>query len=1002
MRQWTARAALRSGTASWRLSSELPVNPLLLFGVLCLQYRLINRHNEPKMTPGNIVRCRNRDWVLLPGDRSDVFLLRPLTGATDEVVAIHKGLAKLIGQSLPDENLRTATFPLPTTDDLADASSAQLLWQAARLTLREGAAPFRSLGRISIRPRIYQFVPLLMALRLDPVRLLIADDVGVGKTIEALLIAKEMLDRGEIKRMCVLCPPYLCDQWQKELSEKFNLEAVVIRAGTVGQLERRKTGSESVYRYYPIQVASIDFLKSDRNKHLFMLDCPELVIVDEAHGSALAESVNQRQHQRHELIREIAAKPDRHLIMLTATPHSGIESAFRSLLALLRPEFAKFDSVNLSEPERIELAKHFVQRTRRDIEQEWEGQHCFPKRESSDQTYRLSPAYKDLFSKTYDFCTEIVRTGQSLGKRQQRARYWGALALLRCVMSSPAAAVAALQTRHDSLTADDEDEPDFRPFVFESADEQTTDEQPTPPVEAADATLPATDRQRLRELGQLAQSLLNTTRDTKLTACVELVSKLLEEGFHPIVWCRYIATADHLGEALHSAMKRKFRDLRVVTITGRLGDEERRALIADIPLDKPHVLVATDCLSEGVNLQNAFSAVVHYDLPWNPNRLEQREGRVDRYGQNNKVVRAIRLFSPDSSVDGVVLEVLLNKAKEIHRTLGTYVPVPQEGETVTEALLNALFLRGKPATTGTRTPGLFDDIDSEVDELHRRWDLEAEREKSNRTRFAQRALKPAEVRQELETTDAVLGDQAAVRDFVLDASQRLRLTITPDRRVAGVFRMPLTETVLATLPPAIRFAVPSKTDPWLVSFDSPTPEGAEYLGRNHPFVATLARFLMEEALTKAGAATATRCGVIRTKAIERLTTIALLRVRYLLNQPDRAPLLSEEVLVLGFSDGSRRNAVDWLNQDEALKLLANAKPDANLGMAEKRELIESALRRWNGFDAAVQKHIEARAAELEKSHKRVRQAVALKVRQMALKPQLPPDLLGILVLQPMV
>src|SRR5437660_11846667 len=178
-----------------------------------------------------------------------------------------------------------------------------------------------------------------MALGFHPVRRLIAYDVGVGKTIEAFLVARELLDRGEIKRLCVLCPPYLCEQWQKELSEKFNLEPAVIRAGTVNQLERRKTGPDSIYRYYPVQVASIDFLKSDRNKHLFLLDCPELVIVDEAHGAAAAEG-NENQHQRHQFLSEIAAAADRHLILLTATPHSGVESAFRSLLALLQPNFA--------------------------------------------------------------------------------------------------------------------------------------------------------------------------------------------------------------------------------------------------------------------------------------------------------------------------------------------------------------------------------------------------------------------------------------------------------------------------------------------------------------------------------------------------------------------------------------------------------------------------------------------------------------------------------------
>src|SRR5262249_9110464 len=152
----------------------------------------------------------------------------------------------------------------------------------------------------------------------------IADDVGVGKTIEALLIARELLDRGEIRRVCVLCPPYLCDQWQQELAQKMNLDAVVIRSGTVGQLERRKATPDSIYQHYPIQVASIDFLKSDRNRHQFLLHCPEFVIVDEAHGAA-ANDRSVSQQQRHQLVRAIADVPSRHVMLLTATPHSGID-----------------------------------------------------------------------------------------------------------------------------------------------------------------------------------------------------------------------------------------------------------------------------------------------------------------------------------------------------------------------------------------------------------------------------------------------------------------------------------------------------------------------------------------------------------------------------------------------------------------------------------------------------------------------------------------------------
>src|SRR5437764_15219784 len=138
-------------------------------------------------------------------------------------------------------------------------------------------------------------------------------------------------------------------------------------------------------------------------------------------------------------------------------------------------------------------------------------------------------------------------------------------------------------------------------------------------------------------------------------------------------------------------------------------------------------------LSEGINLQESFDAVLHYDLPWNPNRLEQREGRVDRYGQTAPLVKTIRYFSPDSAVDGVVLRVLLDKAREIHKTLGTHVPVPEESESVTEAVLNALFLRGRSADDanqlelGLQVPA--------VAAFHEQWDQEVAREKLNRTRF---------------------------------------------------------------------------------------------------------------------------------------------------------------------------------------------------------------------------------------------------------------------------
>jgi len=996
------------------------------------------------LNPGSIVQVRNRYWVLLPHDNPEIYLLRPLTGYTDEAIALHKRLTELLAYTLPEERLRPATFPPPTPDDVSDAVGAHLLWQAARLTLREGASPLRSLGKISIRPRTYQFVPLLMALRLDPVRMLIADDVGVGKTIEALLIARELWERGEIKRLAVLCPPYLCDQWQQELRQKFNFhDAVVIRSGTVRALERAKPPSRSIYEHYPVQVISIDFIKSERNRHLFLLHTPELVIVDEAHGAALAN--NQSQQQRHEFLREVANDPNRHLILLTATPHSGVESAFQSLLGLLDPRFAQWELHNLSENRLRELARHFVQRTRKDIEQSWESESCFPTRLPADRAYRLSAAYRDLFEKTYAFCAEIVRTGQNLQERQRRVRYWGALALLRCVMSSPAAALAALENRRtreresvrgaeeEGEGVSGEDEVDFHGFVFESDHRETDDEQPLPPIQAAESDLLKNEQRKLSALEGLARRLQEPGQDTKLEGLVQVVEELLTEGYAPIIWCRYVATAEYVASALQERLRQKHPALQIACITGRQGDEERRARIDEIEAAQPRLLVATDCLSEGINLQEKFTAVIHYDLPWNPNRLEQREGRVDRYGQSARTVKVVRYFGQDNPVDGVVVDVLLNKARQIYQTLGTHVPVPEESESVTEAVLNALFLRGGYQREARQLAFAF--VQDKVTNLHARWERDAERERVTRTRFAQRALKPQEVQRELEAADTVLGDPQAVREFVLNAAQRLGVMMRrggegeslrgrereslrgreresrrgeevqslrgrerESRRGGEVYLVDVSPASVLQLPDAVRFALPQCKDGWWqISFESPTPPGAEYVGRNHPFVQGLARYLLEDALTRPGAAIASRAGAIASRAVPQLTVLLLVRVRYLLQFPNAAPLFAEEVMPLAFTraaDGSPQ----WLSEADALRLLSEARPDANMPLEKKKKAVEAALKAYPALQDNLRDHLQARARRLEEAHKRIRQATRLRSAEVTVAPQFPPDLLGVLVL----
>ncbi|MCS7014589.1 MAG: helicase-related protein [Gemmatales bacterium] len=973
------------------------------------------------MQVGAVVSYRGKEWVVLPSYDASLLRLRPLIGTDEDVIEVHAKLRELVSTRLKWEQMTPAEFPLPSVDDVSDTPAVYLLWHAARLLLREGAAPLRCLGRISIRPRLYQLVPLMMALRLHPVRLFIADDVGVGKTIEALLIARELLDRGEIRRLCVLCPPYLCDQWQREMSEKFGMEAVVFRSGTVSRLERDAPAGQSVYEYYPIQVASIDFVKLERNRAQFVQFCPEMVIVDEVHGAT--EPHGGGQQERHALLRQLAEHPQRHLIFLTATPHSGIRDDFQSLLSLLRAEFGEWNLSELDERQRQELARHYVQRTRGDIQQYWKEAHSFPQRQAEEITYALDEASEKLFEGTYRLCAELLSQSKSLGAHQQRVHYWGVLALLRCVMSSPKAALVALERRsglpqegpgaaaHEPgsalLTgADDEaaaETDEFAPFVLERDTGRWEDETPIPAMEAAEADWSERQRRYLRSLVKLAQSASGLANDAKLQAAVQKTQQLLDEGFAPILWCRYVATAEYLAEHLRQALP---QEVQVVCITGRLGDEERRLKIEEIDGQRPRVLVATDCLSEGINLQEKFTAVLHYDLPWNPNRLEQREGRVDRYGQTAAVVRTVLLYGRNNPVDGAVLEVLLRKAREIHRTLGTHVPVPHQSEQVWKAVLHRLFLcPGSPASSQLRL--LLDTPD--IRKLHEDWERDVRAERLSRSRFAQRAIKLEEVQDELQQTDDVLGDPEAVREFVVQACQRLQVPLECVRRApAPVYRLALGEAELVHLPEPLRFLVKSRVPSrrgsastfWYISFASPTPPEAEYVGRNHPWVTALARYLFEDALSRHGQATAARAGALRTGKVARVTVLWLVRLRFQLERLGSPPMFVEEVRIWGTQ--GLVPPLTWLEESAARSLLAQAQAEVNMPLAEKRDLVQSALDLWPQLDRDVLVHMQQRAEALRHTHRRIRRFLGERQKELEVRPLRPVDVIGLLVLQPRV
>src|SRR6056297_122800 len=611
----------------------------------------MNKKDIPQA--GELISLRNRDWVVQPSDNEDLLIIKPLGGSEAETTGIYLPL------EIDKEKPKDACFKAPTTEDLGDISTSRILYNAARLSFRNGAGPFRSLAKLSFRPRAYQIVPLVMALKQDPVRLLIADDVGVGKTIEALLIMREMLERRQIKRFAVICLPHLCEQWQEEIRTKLDIEAVIIRTNTQAQLDRQIHGDTSIYDNYPYQIISIDFIKSDKRRDVFVKQAPELVVVDEAHTCERPSGASRSKQQRHLLLSKIAEKEGQHLIMLTATPHSGKPEEFQSLLGLLHPEFENWDLPSATSNDRRKLAEHFVQRLRADVRKWMDEDTPFPERFSFEQHYDLTPEYKTFFEDILTFTRKLVST-DSKGEGVKRAHYWVALALLRGVMSSPDAGVKMLQTRMANLlraSTDDEENALKGPLEEELVESDienpvgdddfgfNQDSAPIHLVENNDWS--QYQRRQLKQFAERLQTFSNPVDDDKLNQASIVIKKWLEEGFNPVVFCRYIATAKYLGEHLGEMLQEVYPKMVLKVITSEDPDEIRKQNILAMEKHSPRVLIATECLSEGINLQNLFTAVMHYDLPWNPNRLEQREGRVDRFGQTAPTVKTCFLYGAD-------------------------------------------------------------------------------------------------------------------------------------------------------------------------------------------------------------------------------------------------------------------------------------------------------------------------------------------------------------------
>ncbi|NRP17891.1 RNA polymerase-associated protein RapA [Ensifer adhaerens] len=915
-------------------------------------------------TPGDLIKARGREWVALPTPGEGLLALRPLSGNENDIVVLAPDL-----ELTPVE---AARFDLPDDARPTVQSKAALLADSLRLTLRRGAGPFRSAAQLSFEPRSYQLVPLLMALRLQVPRLLIADDVGIGKTIEAGLILRELMDRGEVDAFSVLCPPHLVDQWIIELKDRFGIDAVAVTSGTAARLERNLPLAQTLFDAYPFTVVSLDYIKAEKRRDGFARACPDFVIVDEAHACV---GTHKGRQQRFDLLQGLSRDPERRLILLTATPHSGDEEAFARLLSLIDREFG---TVNFDDPKyRERLARQFVQRRRVDlVEGAWDENRAFPKHETTEYSYPLNDEHRAFHEAVLDYCFAVVsRAGDR--QKDRRLAFWGTLALMRCVGSSPAAAMSALRNR-----ASNEDER-LEPQIYDEDgdDEDAVDIEPNTVFSSDPA---------LQGLLDKATALLSAD-DPKLNALIKALKPLIKEGANPVVFCRYLATAEHVKEGLRKAFPR----LNVQAVTGELTPDERRDRVAEmaaanVDADEQRILVATDCLSEGINLQQLFDTVIHYDLSWNPTRHQQREGRVDRFGQPAELVRSVMMFSPDSAIDGAVLDVILRKAEEIRKATGVTVPLPDERGPVTDALMAAMMLRRGGGVQQQLTLDL--QLRNGIQVMETRWRDASENEKRSRARFAQNAMKPSDVAPEWEKVKSLLGSPDETLEFVERAMSRFGVPLEKKKslQLAHVHALqPSLKEKLEQL--GLKGSIK-------LAMQEPAPSGTSLLTRTHPLTSSLAESLLEasldsESLPDLGIG---RVGAWPSAAVTQMTRVALLRIRYKLTVHARRErlLLAEEAALVALDS----NTV-FASGSKARELLASP-ATADLAPVARDRMINAARMALPDLLAGpIAEFVGKRAAELVEDHARLR-AAAGSASRVTVEPIIPPDVIGLFVLVP--
>ena len=597
-----------------------------------------------------------------------------------------------------EASLEIVTIGITRTFD-GDGKMFRLISEAYRIQLAHLFDPWLAVHTSQVRPLPHQITAVYEdMLPRQPLRYLLADDPGAGKTIMTGLYLKELLVRGDLERCLIVCPGSLVEQWQTELSQRFGLSFEIFT-----REEFNTPRTRNLFEEKNLLICRLDQLSRDRNgayQAKLKATSWDIIVCDEAHKMSVSVSGNKPDYTKRYRLGQLLGGLTRHFLLLTATPHNGKEAEFQGFMALLDAD--RFEGQLREGVDAVDTSDLMRRRVKEDL-LKFDGTRLFPERYAYTINYKLSELEQQLYDEVTEYVRkEMNRADQINGQRGNRIGF--ALTILqRRLASSPEAIYHSIQRRRERLEArlreemarkhsgdaqlEDQEEMNEIPADTEEADE-FYDEIPAGEVEEREKVIARASAARtiaelqeeirtLQRLEALAQKVRQSDTDRKWEELSDLLQgksdataakELFDSQGHRhklIIFTEHLDTLRYLMGRIRTLIE---HPEAVVTIYGSMRSEDRKkAQEAFETKPEVQILVATDAAGEGINLQCAH-LMVNYDLPRNPNRIEQRFGRIHRIGQT-EVCNLWNLVASETR-EGEVFSTLLYKLEQQREALG--------------------------------------------------------------------------------------------------------------------------------------------------------------------------------------------------------------------------------------------------------------------------------------------------------------------------------------------